>query len=126
MDLRMGGGWVWVVVALSFGCSSDEGSTGNNRFRDTAGRDCVVVDGNVTCTGGYMASCTAPEEPGFAVAGLESSPMQMCPGCFDANGSGSYETGDSCTQIVCKTAADCGYAAASCKEGLCWCSPFDC
>lgn len=115
----------WVAVALCLGCSSEDGAS-NNRFRDTAGRDCVVNNGDVSCTGGYMPTCTAPNEPGFTVAGLESSPMQMCPGCFDASGSGSYETGDACTKIVCKTAGDCGFSAASCKDAFCWCSPDDC
>jgi hypothetical protein len=127
MILRNGavGVW-WVVVALCLGCSSEDGASSNNRFRDTAGRDCVVSDGDVSCNGGYMPTCTAPDEPGFTVAGFESSPMQMCPGCFDASGSGNYETGDACTKIVCKTAADCGFSAASCKDGFCWCSPTDC
>lgn len=127
MSFRNGavGAW-WVMVAFCVGCSSEDGALSNNRFRDTAGRDCVVGDGDVSCTGGYMATCTAPEHPGFAVAGLESSPMQMCPGCFDSSGSGSYETGDACTQIVCKNAEDCGFSAAICRGGLCWCSPGDC
>lgn len=126
MTLRNGAvrAW-WVVAAFCLSCSSEDGAS-NNHFRDTAGRDCVVTDGDVSCTGGYMATCTAPEKSGFTVAGLESSPMQMCPGCFDASGSGSYETGEVCTQIICKTAADCGFPAASCKAGFCWCSPDDC
>lgn len=127
MTLRMVGVGAWfLVVAACLGCSSEEGASTNNRFTDTAGRECIVDTGEVSCTGGYMASCEAPLQSGFTVAGLESAPMQMCPGCFDASGSGSYETGDSCTKIVCQKAADCGFPAASCKEGLCWCSPQDC
>src|SRR4051794_8584802 len=125
MTFRNGavGAW-WVIVALCFGCSSEDGAS-NNRFQDTAGRDCVVSNGDVSCSGGYMATCTAPTKPGFAVAGLESSPMQMCPGCFDANGSGVLEIG-ACTEIICKEAADCGFSAASCKNGVCWCAPGAC
>lgn len=127
MIVRKGAVWAWwLVVAFCLGCSSEDGASSNNRFRDTAGRDCVVSDGEVSCTGGYMATCTAPEEPGFTVESPEGAPMQICPGCFDASGSGSYEIGDACTQIMCKTAADCGFSAASCIEGFCSCSPSDC
>ncbi len=117
----------WAAIAFCAGCSSSgDDALSSNRFRDTAGRDCVVTDGDVSCTGGYMPTCMAPEVPGFDVAGLERSPMQMCPGCVDESGSATYETGDACTQIICNEAADCGFSTAICRAGFCWCNPGDC
>ena len=105
-------------------CGSDDGE-GSGHFKDTAGRTCTVSGDDVSCTGEGKV-CEPPATSRFVVIGLANSPMQMCPGCKEADGSTSYDTGSDCTQIVCQSNSDCGFAAATCKEGQCWCAPGKC
>jgi hypothetical protein len=113
-----------VVMGLSLAACGSDDSGGGRQFKDTAGRTCTVSGDDVSCSGQGKV-CEAPSMSTFVVMGLQESPMQMCPGCKDADGSTSYDT-DACTQIICESSNDCGFPAATCNAGKCWCAPGQC
>ena len=115
--------WLILVGLCLAACGSDDGESART-FKDTAGRTCTVSGEDVSCSG-EGKTCDAPATSTYVVIGLQESPMQMCPGCKETDGTTSYDTGV-CTQIVSESAGDCGFAAATCKAGRCWCAPGAC
>jgi hypothetical protein len=113
---------VGTILAATFGCSSDDGSNGH--FKDEVGRDCHANGDDIECVGSGIP-CDAPKTPSFILETLIMSPMRVCAACKSEDGSESYDV-SSCKQVVCGSTADCGFPAATCKEGYCYCMPGQC